>query len=238
MSGISHLWLINQLPWTPVLSRKFASWKLLLLDARYCVNRWNIVECFYKSKGFVYILVGTTYLIPIAHEVMYRYEALVHNHPVGVEGPLYQEVSQGRDRDIGLVCTLKQIWKHDDIVITLFDLASLGTYSQDVSSSVRWSPQWLPCTPPWPGPDLPDCVAPPGSCHWESVLLESASWPEIGDIWASSLIWNWTLIAWWWQGEGSTGSGAIFCVVCVNCVMGLCAAWSLLLTRPLAGELS
>ena len=52
---------------------------------------------------------GTSYLIPIAHKVMYRYEALVHNHPVGVEGPLYQEVSQGRDRDIGLVCTLKQI---------------------------------------------------------------------------------------------------------------------------------
>ena len=127
--------------------------------------------------------------------------------------------------------------KSESMMISLYltCLASLGTYSQDVSSSVRWSPQWLPCTPPWPGPDLPDCVAPPGSCHWESVLLESASWPEIGDIWASSLIWNWTLIAWWWQGEGSTGSGAIFCVVCVNCVMGLCAAhgracqsWSIL----------
>ena len=129
MSGIFYLWLINQLPWTPVLSRKFASWKLLLLDARYCVNRWNVVECFYKSEGFVFNLGGTSYLIPIAHEVMYRYEALVHNHPVGIEGPLYQEVSQGRDRDIGLVCTLKQIWKHDDI--TLIDLPS---FSWDLQS--------------------------------------------------------------------------------------------------------
>ena len=49
------------------------------------------------------------YLIPVAHEVMQRDEALIHHHPVGVEGPLYQEVSQGRDGDIRLVCTLKQI---------------------------------------------------------------------------------------------------------------------------------
>ncbi len=31
----------HTVPWTPVLSRKLVSWKLLLLEARYCVNLWN-----------------------------------------------------------------------------------------------------------------------------------------------------------------------------------------------------
>ena len=195
MSRIYYLWMIFHIPWTPVLSRKFASWKLLLLDARYCVKRWKIRKTLISLCWWWW----NFHLIPIAHEVMYRYQALVHDHPVGVEGPLYQEVSQGRDRDIGLICTLKQIWNQDDVVTQLLSLTPpLGTHSLDVSSWVQWSPRWLLCTPPWPGPDLPDCVAPPGSCHWESVLLESASWPGLEEVWVPSLIWNWTLIACWW----------------------------------------
>ena len=51
----------------------------------------------------------TFHLVPVAHEVMYRDQALVHDHPVGVEGPLYQQIGQGGDGDIGLVCALEQI---------------------------------------------------------------------------------------------------------------------------------
>ena len=238
MSGISQLWMIchdKSITLNTSLVEKICQLKVAVTRCQIlcetlkhkCVFIWRIWWDWW-----------IVHLIPIAHEVMQCDEALVHHHPVGVECPLYQEVGQGGDRDIGLVCTLKQIWKHDVNVFLLFDLSSLETYSQDVSSWVQWSPQWLPCTPPWPGPDLPDCVAPPGSCHWESVLLDSASWSYLRDIWVSSLIWNWTLIACWWQRGGSTGSGALFCVVCVNCVMGHCATSLLLLTLLVPGELS
>ena len=198
---------------------------------------WN------AEKSVLYCLVcvidETFHLIPIAHEVMYRYQALVHDHPIGVEGPLYQEVCQGRDRDIGLVCTLKQIWNQDDVVTLLINLAPLGTHNLDVSSWVQWSPRWLLCTPPWPGPDLPDCVVLPGSCHWESVLLLSASWPGLGDNLVPWLIWNWTLMACWWYKEGSSNSRVRCNILC--CVCQLChgtAAWSLLLLLSLVSSAS
>ena len=40
IQAFSNFILVNK-PWTPVLSRKPFSWKLLLLEARYCVNLWN-----------------------------------------------------------------------------------------------------------------------------------------------------------------------------------------------------
>ena len=162
---------------------------------------------------------------------MQRDEALIHHHPVGVEGPLYQEVSQGRDGDIRLVCTLKQIWKHDDNVILFFDLASHGTYSQDVSSWVQWSPQWLPCTPPWPGPDLPDCVAPPGSCHWESVLLESASLSGRYLSFLTDLKLNTVCLLMTERGQHRAQGQVRYFVLCVSTVSwdtvlpGACCCW-------------
>ena len=179
------------------------------------------------------------YLIPIAHEVMQRDKSLIHHHPVGVEGPLYQEVSQGRDGDIRLVCTLKQIWRHDDNVNLVWpgftwDLQSRCFFLGPMISSVVALHTAL--ARPWPARlcraarILSLRVCPPGVCILVWEISEFPHWSETEHC----------LLVDDREGAAqSTGSGALFCVVCVNCVMGHCAAWSLLLlTLLVAGELS
>lgn len=45
----------------------------------------------------------------IAHQVVYRYERLEYDDPRSVLRSLDEEIRQLRNRDIGLVCAMKQI---------------------------------------------------------------------------------------------------------------------------------
>jgi hypothetical protein len=99
------------LPATLPLSRKLLSWKLQLLEARYCVNRcqMKIERCwaniYYETWGKPDIV----YFISIAHEVMGRDQWLEDDDPIGVLRPLDQQIGQLRNGNIGLVGAMQQI---------------------------------------------------------------------------------------------------------------------------------
>ena len=51
----------------------------------------------------------SVYLIAVAHHVVCGDEPLEHDHPVRVLGSLDQQVGQGGDRHVRLICTVQQV---------------------------------------------------------------------------------------------------------------------------------